>query len=130
VSTVYVDMSAVGRVLLEESDAPAIRRSLDAFDERLSSRLIQVELRRIALRAGLAHRADALLDGIDLIPLDDVVLEVAETIEPYNVGTLDAIHLATARRLARDGILDAVMTFDTRLAEGARRDGIIVVAPA
>jgi uncharacterized protein len=130
VSTVYVDTSAIGRILFEEPDAPAIRLGLDAFDERLSSRLIQVELRRLALRAGLAHRGDALLDGIDLISLDDVVLGAAETIEPHNVGTLDAIHLATARRLHADNLLDAVMTFDTRLAEGARHHGISVVAPA
>ena len=46
------------------------------------------------------------------------------------VATLDAIHLATARRLHADNLLDAVMTFDARLAEGARHHGIAVVVPA
>jgi uncharacterized protein len=130
VSAVYVDTSALGRVLLEETDAPAIRLGLNAFDERVSSRLLQVELRRLALRVRSPGRADALLRDIDLIPLNETALRVAEAIEPANVGTLDAIHLATARRLAADGLLDAIMTFDTRLAEGARHHGIDVVAPA
>jgi uncharacterized protein len=130
VSTVYVDTSAIGRVLLGEPDAPAIRLGLAAFDARVSSRLIQVELRRLARRVDRPGRADALLSDVALVPLDEAVLQAAETIEPANVGSLDAIHLATARRLARDGLVDAVMTFDFRLAEGARHHGIEVVAPA
>jgi predicted nucleic acid-binding protein len=130
VSAVYVDTSAIARILLEAPDAPAIRLGLTAFDEQVSSRLFQVELRRVAFRVGLAGRAEELLRRVELIPMDDAVLQVAETIQPYTVATLDAIHLATARRLHADNLLDAVMTYDTRLAEGARHHGIEVVAPA
>jgi predicted nucleic acid-binding protein len=127
---VYVDTSAIARILLEEPDAPAIRLGLKAFDEQVSSRLFQVELRRVAFRVGLAGRAEELLRRVDLIPMDEAVLQAAETIEPYTVATLDAIHLATARRLATDNLLDAVMTFNARLADGARHYGLTVVAPA
>jgi uncharacterized protein len=127
---VYVDTSAIARILLEEPDAPAIRLGLKAFDEQVSSRLFQVELRRVAFRVGLAGRAEALLRRVELIPMDEAVLQAAETIEPYDVATLAAVHLATVRRLHADNLLDAVMTFDVRLAEGARHHGIAVVAPA
>lgn len=42
--------------------------------------------------------------------------------------TLDAIHLATALRLGSD--LDAVVTYDNRLAEAARTLGLPVAAPS
>jgi uncharacterized protein len=130
VATVYVDTSALGRVLLGEPDAPAIERGLEAFDDQVASRLLAMELRRVAFRRGRVAAAEHLLRGVELMPVDEPVLRAAETIEPYTVATLDAIHLATARRLAADGLLDAIMTFDTRLAEGARHHGIDVVAPA
>jgi predicted nucleic acid-binding protein len=120
----------LGRVLLGEPDAPAIVRELDAFDVRVASRLTRVELRRLAFREGLLGDAEQLLAGVALIPLDDALLAVAETIPPPTVATLDAIHLATALRLARAGRLDAVMTYDARLAEGAREHGLAVLAPA
>jgi predicted nucleic acid-binding protein len=62
--------------------------------------------------------------------LDDDLLAPAETIPPPAVATLDAIHLATAVRLARAGQLDALMTYDGRLADGARAHGLAVLAPA
>ncbi len=48
---------------------------------------------------------------------------------PATVGTLDAIHLVTALSLAEAGFVEAVMTYDARLAEGARRHGLTVVSP-
>jgi uncharacterized protein len=129
VSVVYVDTSALGRVLQSESDAPRITRELAAHGERLSSRLLAVELRRLALRTGRRGAAERLLSDIALLAVDEDTLSVAERIEPSSVATLDAIHLATAVRLATDGKLDAILTYDVRLAEGARHHGIAVVAP-
>jgi predicted nucleic acid-binding protein len=90
---------------------------------------VGIELRRLAFRRGRVAAAEHLLRGVELIPVDEAVLQAAEIIEPANVATLDAIHLATARRLHTDNLLDAVMTFDARLAEGARHYGITVVTP-
>jgi predicted nucleic acid-binding protein len=130
VPTVYLDTSALGRVLLGEPDRVAVLRAIDAFDLRVASRLLRIELRRLALRHGLLGDADQLLAGIGLIPLDDAVLTTAETTPPTTVATLDAIHLTTALRLADAGSLDAVMTYDVRLAEGARQHGLTVLAPS
>jgi len=128
VSAVYVDTSALGRVLLEEPDEPLIRRALQTFDNHVSSRLLQVELRRLALRERVSG-ADQTLNTVTLAPLDEAILGAAETIEPAGVATLDAIHLATAVRLATDGRLDAMLTYDRRLAEAARHHGLAVLSP-
>lgn len=126
----YVDTSALGRVLLGEPDAPAILRDLGGFDQRVASRLLRVELRRLALREQRLPEADQLLAGLALLPLGEELLAAAETIPPTTVATLDAIHLVTALALAGAGRLDAVMTYDARLADGARQHGLAVLAPA
>ena len=127
---VYVDTSAVGRVLLGEPDAAAVLRDLAAFDQHVASRLLRIELRRLALREDALEAADRLLDGVALIPLDDPILTSSETLAPATVATLDAIHLATALRLAAVGVLDTVMTYDRRLADGAAHHGLRVLAPS
>ena len=127
---VYLDTSALGRVLLGEPDAPAILRDIGAFEQRVSSRLMRVELRRLGLREGRLADADQLLSGVALLPVDDDVLAAAEAVPPATVATLDAIHLVTALRLARAGRLDAVMTYDSRLAAGAQEHALAVIAPA
>jgi uncharacterized protein len=129
VSAIYVDTSALGRILLGEPDAPLIRDALAQFDDWVSSHLLRVELRRLTLRAGRTAES-APLTGVFLVALDEATLAAAETIEPSNVATLDAIHLATAVRLKSRGLLDAMLTYDLRLAEGARHHDIEVVSPA
>ncbi|MGO9320765.1 MAG: type II toxin-antitoxin system VapC family toxin [Solirubrobacteraceae bacterium] len=129
-SSVYVDTSVFGRVILEEPDKSAIKRDLAKFDRSVASRLLRVELRRVARREDALEEADRILNDVQLIPLDEDVLTAAETISPTTVGTLDAIHLATAVRLSRAGELDAIMTYDKRLADGAREHGLTVLSPS
>lgn len=129
-SLVYVDTSALGRSLLEEPDKPAIERALETFTARTSSSLLRVELRRLGLRRDMLDPVDSLLSRISLIPLDQQILTAAETLTPSSVATLDAIHLATAVRLAKDGKLDGLMTYDKQLADGAREHGITVLSPS
>lgn len=129
-ASVYVDTSALGRVLLGEPDAPAVLRELSGFQQHVASRLVRVELRRLALRHDRVEAAGELLAAVALVPVDGQVLDAAETLPPASVATLDAIHLATALRLAADGDLDAIMTYDARLAAGAAHHGLAVLAPA
>ncbi|MGH2971999.1 MAG: type II toxin-antitoxin system VapC family toxin [Gaiellaceae bacterium] len=126
---VYVDTSALARVLLAEPDSQAVLDGLADFDRRVSSRLLGLELRRVALGEDLEKEADALLADVALVPIDDAILESAETALPANIATLDAIHLVTALRLAQGGDVDAFMTYDAQLAAGAAHYGIQVIAP-
>lgn len=129
-AAVYLDTSAVGRLLLGEPDAGVILSALEAFRQRVASRLLRLELRRLGLREGRLADADRLLAGVALVPVDEDLLAAAETLPPVTVAALDAIHLATALRLSHAGRLDALMTYDARLAEGARAHGLTVLVPA
>ena len=127
-SALYLDTSVLGRVLLDEPDTAAIRSELARFERHISSRLLRVELRRLGLLKDMLKAVDELLSGNVLIPIDETILTAAETMAPSVVRTLDAIHLATAVRLAGAGQLDALMTYDKQLAHGAREHGITVLS--
>jgi predicted nucleic acid-binding protein len=122
VTRLYVDTSALGRVLLKEPDRPAILH--------VSSQVLRVELLRLGLRHNLVGDAAQLISGVALIPLDAAALTDAETIEPASVATLDAIHLATATRLIQRGQISVVMTYDKQLIAGCAHHSIPVVSPA
>jgi predicted nucleic acid-binding protein len=129
VNAVYLDTSALGRVLLGEPDADAVLRELARFEQHVASRLLRVELRRLALRYGRLEAAGELLAAVALVPVDQSFLDEAEVVLPAAAATLDAIHLVTAVRLAAAGLLDTVMTYDSRLAAGASHHGLRVIAP-
>lgn len=116
-------------MLLGEPDAAAVLRDLERFDQVVASVLLRVELRRLATRTRRLADADRLLAGVALVPLDPETLAAAETIPPAELGTLDAIHLVVALRLADAGFADAVMTYDRRLAGAAAAHGLPVRAP-
>ena len=61
--------------------------------------------------------------------MNELTLTASETLSPSTVGTLDAIHLATAVRLSKAGELNALMTYDKQLAAGAQEHGITVLSP-
>jgi predicted nucleic acid-binding protein len=109
VAVVYLDTSALGRVLLGEPDAEAVLRELAPFEQRVASRVLRLELRRLGLREGMLAEADQLLSGVALLPVDEQLLAAAETLPPASVGTLDALHLATALRLAHGDRLVAII---------------------
>jgi predicted nucleic acid-binding protein len=128
-AALYLDTSAVGRLLLGEPEAPAIIDALGRFDQHVASRLMRLELRRLALRHNRLADADQLLAGVALVPLDEGILAAAETVPPHGLATLDSIHLTTALRLAQANLLEALMTYDTRLADAGQAHGLSVVVP-
>ncbi len=126
---VYVDTSALARVMLGEPDADAVAASLATFAHHFASRLLAVELRRVALREQVSERADALLGSIALVPLHEELLAAAESVPPAAVATLDALHLVTALKLRDGGLIASIMTYDHRLGAAAATHGLAVVAP-
>lgn len=126
----YVDTSALGRVLLAEPDAPLIRTTMGGYDSWWSSELIVVELTRLAAREDLVEIGQAILASLDLFPLDGGGLARASTVEPLQVRSLDAIHLDAALQLQAAGTIDAVLTFDRQLQAGCAHHQIVIEAPA
>jgi predicted nucleic acid-binding protein len=68
------------------------------------------------------------LQSLELLRMDDPILDRAGEIGPLNLRALDAIHLASALSLGRE--LDALVTYDRRLASAAEAAGMVVESPA
>lgn len=125
----YIDTSALGRVLLAEPDAAAIRAVLGRHDAWWSSALLIVELRRLAAKEALADISEALLADGALHPLDRAVIDLASRVPPAEVRSLDAIHLQTAVTLRDAGTISAVITYDAQLRRGCEHHAVTVDAP-
>ena len=126
-TVVYVDTSALGALLVEQLESDALESWLDQTSDILvSSDLLEIELRRLAVREGI-DQADVtrLLDGVSLAALDRAVYRSAGLLPMPYLRTLDALHLEAAMRLDAT----AVLTYDRRLSKAARSVGLRVVAP-
>ncbi|PYQ69547.1 MAG: hypothetical protein DMG04_27900 [Acidobacteria bacterium] len=133
----YVDASVLLRVALRQPDAlPEWRR----IQQGVSSALITTEslrtLDRLRLRAKLsdeeiANRRAAILRliaSLELVEIDAVVLDRAAQPMPTELGTLDAIHLATALLWKEMSRMDLVMaTHDGALGLAAKAHGLAVL---
>jgi uncharacterized protein len=126
----YIDASAALKLLVEEPESWALADAL-ARDQLISSEICRVELVRALLRLGLGQGAERLVRGvvdrIQLLRLDDQILDRASDVGSRDLRTLDAIHLASALALGRE--LDAVVTYDRRLAGAAEEAGLAVMSP-
>jgi uncharacterized protein len=129
---IYVDTSAFFKLIKDnESEGPALRAYLtEAPSARfVSSTLLTIEARRGALRTSPRSlaRVDLLLSDLVRISMSDAVIERASRLPDPFLRSLDAIHLATALLIRED--VDALLTYDDRLATAARTHGIQVDAP-
>jgi predicted nucleic acid-binding protein len=127
---VYLDSSALVKLIVLEPESRALRAYLRRESERVSCALARTEVLRAVRPVGPAAVAAArrLLQRIDLIRLDDALLDAAGMIEPLHLRSLDAVHLAAAHLVAPT--LRAIVTYDRRMAEGAVALGFAVMAPA
>ena len=132
----YLDTSALLRIVLREAGA---LEDLRTYDGLVSSELTAVESARTidrlrnqgtltmneaAERIALVHEW---LEAVDLVLLRPPVLSRAGEPMPLPLGTLDAIHLATAL-IWRDriGPLPQLVTHDAALGAAARGFGFEV----
>jgi predicted nucleic acid-binding protein len=130
---VYLDASAIVKLVVLEPESAALFAWLGARPARVSSAIARVEVSRAVRRAfpsetATARRAGELLDRLALVPIDRHILETAGQLGPSELRSLDAIHLATALSLGDD--LSGLVTYDARLAAAATRSGFEVWAPA
>jgi len=133
----YVDASVLLRVALGQPDAlPAWSQ----IQQGVSSALVATEslrtLDRLRLRvkladAEIAKRRAAIFDmiaSLEVVDVDSTVLDRALQPMPTELGTLDAIHLATAllwKEMTRENLVMA--THDGALALAAEAHGLPVV---
>ena len=128
---VYLDSSAIVKLVVAEPETPALMAFLARWPERVTSVLARVEVLRAVKRtragAAVRRRAARVLARVALVTIDEAVLAAAARLGPPDLRTLDAIHLATARSL--DGIA-GIVTYDVRLARAASRARLKTWAPA
>jgi uncharacterized protein len=128
-TAVYLDSSAIVKLAVLEPESGALRRYLRRRRPWVSSSLARTEVLRALLPGGekAVAAGRAALARCDLVRVNDHVLSRAGMLEPHELRSLDAIHLATAERLGRD-IRELVM-YDERMAEAARQLGYRVSSP-
>ncbi|HET9783905.1 MAG TPA: PIN domain-containing protein [Terriglobales bacterium] len=132
----YIDSSVLLRRALRQPGALAPI----AFERTLSSVVIRVECWRTLDRLRLLRpdsseaivdRAEAVLRGLrplEMIPLNQDILERAARPLPVVLGTLDALHLASAQLWREKTGQDILLaTHDRQLSLAARASGLAVV---
>ncbi|MBM3674890.1 MAG: type II toxin-antitoxin system VapC family toxin [Actinobacteria bacterium] len=126
---VYVDTSALVKLVVRERESVALRRYLGRQRLLVSSALVRAELPRALLGADAdaARQSDDLLARLELVRVGDRVLRLAGTLLPPGLRTLNAIHLATAQLIGEG--LRGVVTYDGRMADAAQGLGLVVRAP-
>jgi predicted nucleic acid-binding protein len=133
----YVDASVLLRVALGQPDSLP---EWSSIERGVSSALVTTEslrtLDRLRLRVKLADTQVAerrakvleLIASLELVDIDSLVLDRAAQPMPTKLGTLDAIHLATALLWTEmTGEELTMATHDGGLAVAARAHGLPVV---
>lgn len=126
----YLDTSALAKLVVHEAESATLRAWLaDRSGTTIVTNVIgEVELRRVAARISLSavQTATLLLARVDLLDLTPAAITVAGTLPPPGVRTLDALHIASAAELDD---LDALLTYDDRMATAASAYGLTVASP-
>ncbi len=134
-SLVYLDASAVVKLVRDEPESVALRAYLDGA-ELVASELVLTEVPRAIRRASafdprlrldtLIARADAVVGAMGLIPIERHLLLAAGALAEPALRALDAIHVAAAVWVSP---IDAFLTYDERQAAVARLAGLRTMAP-
>ncbi len=126
----YVDSSAIVKMVVREPESEALRRYVRRRRPLVSSALARTEVNRAVLPLGepALRRAREVLRRIELVRINNQVLSTASVMEPVDLRTLDAIHLATAAIL--ESTLSVFISYDERMTEAARTYEWPVTAPA
>jgi predicted nucleic acid-binding protein len=134
--TVYLDTSVVLRILFREPNPVTIWTK---WDKAYSSSLWRVEALRTVDRLRLLHEisdrevadlvreVQAVHDTLAIHPLDERIMQRASETFPTVVGTLDAIHLATAIFIRETEEIDLLLTHDSQLGTAARSLGFKIM---
>ena len=126
---VYLDSSAIVKLAVAEPESTALRRYLSRRRPLVSSALARTEVTRALLPAGAGAvaRGEQVLRRVQLLRINDRVLSDAGRMQPPELRSLDAIHLASAMQLGPS--LKQIVTYDERMADAATASGWAVAAP-
>ena len=125
---VYLDASVAVSLIKDEAGSDDLRELLDGLIDDahlvLSGRLLETEMRRTANRLGTSMSAvDSTLDALAVVEHEKSDFRRAGTFRVRNLGSLDALHLATALRVQAD----VMLTRDRSLASACETEGLALL---
>jgi predicted nucleic acid-binding protein len=126
----YLDTSALVKLVVEEDESAELRQWIALAESPLvTSDLSRTELVRAARRVApsFAVEAKLVLDSLLVLTLSAATFDVAGRLGPDALRSLDAIHVASALELGDD--LEGIVTYDTRMTDVARANGIVAFGP-
>ena len=126
-TVLYLDASAITKLVVAEPESRALRARVRG--ERLvSSRIAFVEVSKAVARANPGADAGPVLAHLAFVELDVELARIAAAVGGPGLRALDAIHLASALRVARE--VSAFVTYDDRQAAAVEAAGLPLEAPA
>lgn len=126
---IYVDSSALVKLVLPEAESSSMIEFAAKFDTLVTSTIGAIEFRRAVKRhyAQQLWAVERVLAEMTILELSHEVRRTAELLEPTILRTLDAIHIASALVIREE--LEAFVAYDERLLEAARLAGIPTASP-
>ena len=133
---IYLDACALVKFIKPEKESEALRTwriALPEGTELISSELALLEITRALLRGGVDHTrvpfyVGQAVRGVYIIDLSSTVLDRARSYQVAKLGSLDAIHLASADPFRTE--LTEFVTYDGELTTAASDLGFPISAPA
>lgn len=134
----YLDTSALMKLVVDEDETPALRQELARWTDGrfVTSALTRVELPRAIRRVvpersfeQTLFRVRALLDALFIVPITETVLAAAAELDPPQLRSLDAIHLASARAITTPDVSPVLCGYDDRLQGAGRSLGLLAISP-
>ena len=125
-SNVYLDASALTKLIIEESET-AVLQDLVRGHGLVSSRIAVVEVTKAVTRYDPDAEPIAFFSRVTFVELDADLATAAGATGGPGLRALDAIHVATALVLRSE--IQSFITYDTRQADAARAAGLHVIAP-
>ena len=126
----YLDSSAFIKLVVAEPESAALRSAIARWPQRASSTLLRTETIRALRGSGNTRHVPAarrLLKAVRMVRIDEPLLDRAADLEPGELRTLDAIHLASALEIGQD--LGVMVAYDIRLKAAAEAYGLAVESP-
>ena len=138
----YLDTSSLVKLYVSEMESGTVRQLVDTAEVAASSRLAYVEARAAFARKRREHGItpkdyrnivqdfDRDWDSYFLVDVSDALVKTAgQLAEKHALRGYDAIHLASAVTLQRQGDRPVTFTcFDPRLSLAARREGLKIIS--
>lgn len=126
----YLDSSAIVKLVVPEPESAALMLYLRRRRPLVTSALARTEVARALMPLGTnaVRRGLDVLRRLEIVRITDRILDIAGVIQPAELRSLDAIHLATVQDLGNE--LARIVTYDGRMAAAAASLGQKVVSPA